>query len=304
MSKTILITGATGRQGGSVIDSLLKQDADVEILAVTRDATSTRAQNLANKSPKIKLIQGNLDQPGEIFDNAKKATSSSVWGVFSVQPTWLFWDSDSEEKQGKGLVDTALENNVKHFVYTSADRGGDGASLDTPSPIPNTIGKYNIEHHLINRTEGTDMTWTILRPVCFLDGTLEPGLIGKLSATTFKVAVGGRRLPVIAVSDVGYFGAQAFMKPDAYKGKGISLAGDEISFDEMAKIFKSVTGKDVPTTFEFVSRLVMWIIPNFGAIARWFGDGRLKADVSALRKVHPGLKDFRSWLETESAWKR
>jgi FlaA1/EpsC-like NDP-sugar epimerase len=85
MSKAILVTGATGKQGGSVITNLLKQDADVEILAVTRDVNSASATKLAAKSPKIKLVQGNLDQVGEIFANAKKATTKPIWGVYSVQ---------------------------------------------------------------------------------------------------------------------------------------------------------------------------------------------------------------------------
>lgn len=85
MSKTVLITGATGKQGGSVISALLKQNADMKILAVTRDASSTGAQRLKRKSPKIQLVEGNLDEPEGIFTNAQKITSQPIWGVFSVQ---------------------------------------------------------------------------------------------------------------------------------------------------------------------------------------------------------------------------
>ena len=85
MSRAVLITGGTGKQGGAVINSLLSSDADFEILAVTRDTKSASAQSLSQKSPKIKLVEGNLDDPAGIFKNAKEATSSPVWGVFSVQ---------------------------------------------------------------------------------------------------------------------------------------------------------------------------------------------------------------------------
>ena len=85
MSKAVLITGATGKQGGAVINALLEHDADFEILALTRDVNSAGAQNLAKKSPKIRLLQGNLDRPDEIFQKAKEVTSLPVWGVFSVQ---------------------------------------------------------------------------------------------------------------------------------------------------------------------------------------------------------------------------
>lgn len=85
MSKTLLITGATGKQGGSVIAALLKAKADFEILAVTRDASSGGAQKLLAKSSNIKIVEGNLDNVEKIFDNARKVTSQPIWGVFSVQ---------------------------------------------------------------------------------------------------------------------------------------------------------------------------------------------------------------------------
>ncbi|KAL4782032.1 hypothetical protein BJX76DRAFT_306331 [Aspergillus varians] len=303
MPQTILITGATGKQGSSVLDNLLQQsdDTDIEILAVTRNITSASAQKLASKSPKIKLVQGNLDEPDAIFEDAKKVTASPIWGVFSVQVSTFNGNSEIEEKQGKGLVDAALKNSIKHFVYSSVDRGGD-ASLDNPTNIPHFIAKREIELHLINATKGTDMSWTILRPVCFLDGGLVPGFGGKAWVTTWKVALEGRPLQVISIADIGFFGAQAFLKPEEYKGRGISLAGDELSFDELDRVFKSVTGKDVPTTYEFVSRLFMRVVPDAGLMFKWFHDEGFKADIQALRKAHPGLKDFRAWLETDSEW--
>lgn len=85
MSKAVLISGATGKQGGSVIRALLRQKADFQILALTRDAQSGSAQKLSKLSPNIKLVTGNLDDPHDIFQKAKAATSLPVWGVFSVQ---------------------------------------------------------------------------------------------------------------------------------------------------------------------------------------------------------------------------
>lgn len=85
MSKTLLITGATGKQGGSVIDALLAQETDFEILALTRHGNSGSAQKLVEKSPQVKLVEGTLDEPDVIFRNAKNVTTQPIWGVFSVQ---------------------------------------------------------------------------------------------------------------------------------------------------------------------------------------------------------------------------
>lgn len=85
MTITLLITGATGKQGSAVINNLIAQDADVEILAVTRNVQSQSARSLADKSPKIKLVEGNLDDPEELFRVAREKSSGPVYGVFSVQ---------------------------------------------------------------------------------------------------------------------------------------------------------------------------------------------------------------------------
>lgn len=84
-ARSILIAGSTGKQGGSVIAALLAAKADYQILALTRDASSPSATKLAAKSPNIKLVEGNMDDADAIFKNARKATSSPIWGVFSVQ---------------------------------------------------------------------------------------------------------------------------------------------------------------------------------------------------------------------------
>lgn len=83
--KAIIVTGATGKQGSALVRGLIAKDAPFEILAITRDVNSASAQNLAKLSPKIKLINGNLDHPVDIFENARSASDNPLWGLFSVQ---------------------------------------------------------------------------------------------------------------------------------------------------------------------------------------------------------------------------
>lgn len=81
----VLITGATGKQGGFLIKSLISRNAPFEVLAVTRDPTSASAQKLRSLSSDIKLVQGDLDKPAEIFQNARRLASAPIWGVYSMQ---------------------------------------------------------------------------------------------------------------------------------------------------------------------------------------------------------------------------
>jgi uncharacterized protein YbjT (DUF2867 family) len=169
MSKVLLITGATGKQGGATIKALLDspQSKDFTILAVTRNPESGSAQKLKEKG--IKIVKGDLNDVPGIFAAAKEAASEPIWGVFSVQiPGGRGASVKTEEAQGKALVDGALESGVKMFVYTSVERGGDDKSFDNPTPVPHFISKYNIEKHLVEKAK-EKMDWCILRPVAFLE---------------------------------------------------------------------------------------------------------------------------------------
>lgn len=85
---SVLITGATGKQGGALIRNLIQRKAPFEILAVTRNTSSPSAQKLASLSKSIRLVEGDLDNPAGIFQNAQRLSKSSIWGVYSVQVSW------------------------------------------------------------------------------------------------------------------------------------------------------------------------------------------------------------------------
>jgi nucleoside-diphosphate-sugar epimerase len=203
-----------------------------------------------------------------------------------------------EDLQGKNLVDEALKNGVKHFIYTSVDRHG-AKSLDNPTNIPHFIHKHHIEQHLIEKTKDGQMDWTILRPTAFYDN-LTPDFMGKVFATCFKTSLKGKPLQMIGCSDIGAVAAEVFLNARDYKGRAISLAGDELTFDQFAQIFKEKTGQNIPTTFAFLCAAMMAMVKDFGSMFRWFHDEGYAADIEEVRKIHPGLKDFATWLKTES----
>ncbi|CAG8127781.1 unnamed protein product [Penicillium salamii] len=294
---TILTTGATGKQGGSVINSLLEKKAPFKILAVTRDVNSPAAKKLAQKSENITLIEGNLDHPAAIFENAKRQCSTPVWGVFSVQT--VNPRNDDEKRQGIALIDESIKQNVEFFVYSSVDRHGTDSDHN-PTPVPHFIHKHEIEVHLkAKATRHSNMQWTILRPVAFFDN-FTPDYFGKVFTTAWKMSLKGKPLQLIATSDIGFFAAAAFMNPEAWKNHTLTLAGDELTFDEMAQTFKQQTGKDLPTTFTTPVWLMMTMVKELGVMFQWFFDQGFASDIPALKKLNPELKSFADWLKTES----
>lgn len=85
MSRAVLVTGATGKQGGAVVKSLLQAKADFTIIAVTRNPSSPAAQKLKALAPNISLVRGDLSDAEAIFTNAKEVANGPIWGVYSIQ---------------------------------------------------------------------------------------------------------------------------------------------------------------------------------------------------------------------------
>ncbi|KAK1024575.1 hypothetical protein LTR33_017881, partial [Friedmanniomyces endolithicus] len=84
MAKDILVTGATGKQGGAVIEALAN-NTDFTLLAQTRNASGSGAQKLEGKGNNIKVVQGDQDDVPGLFENAKQVANGPIWGVYSVQ---------------------------------------------------------------------------------------------------------------------------------------------------------------------------------------------------------------------------
>lgn len=311
MSKGLLITGATGKQGGATIDALLTSAPDSSeytILAVTRSPNSPSAQALVSKSPLVKIVAGDLNDVPALFASARTTHPSGIFGVFSVQaPPGRGFDPATEETQGRALVDEALKAGVQQFVYTSVDRGGDQRSPSNPTSIPHFITKHNIEKYLIdavnkNGGDASAMKYTILRPVAFMENWT-PGFGGKVFGAMWTSALpADRKLQLISTSDIGHFAAQAFLHPDQYRNRAISLAGDELTLAEADMVFREKTGQPVPATYGAIGGALLWGIKEMGTMFSWFREEGYGANIAELKEEHPGLLSLGDWIEKKSAY--
>lgn len=294
MLRTVLVTGATGKQGGSVIKALAAlPEAKFNILALTRDVQSPRSRTLLQRYPSVKLIAGDLDDPDAIF----KSIGSKVWGIFSVQTPYGKKSSlESEVAQGKALVSAALRNKAQFFVYSSVDRGGARSEENTPCIVPHFETKRQVEAHLREAAANTDMRYTILRPTFFMEN-LTNDFQGKVAAAAWKSNVDPKRLQLVSTSDIGYFAAQAFLNPDKYAGQAISLAGDELTYKEAAAIWQQQTGSPLPTGWGFVTSALLLGVKDIRYMFKWFHDIGYGANIAELKSLHPGLQDFTTWVK-------
>src|SRR5713101_7410431 len=104
--RRVLVTGATGRQGGAVIRHMLPKGW--KLRALTRKPDSAAGRELARQG--IEVVPRDLEDPGSLGPAVRGA-----YGVYSVQDFWAV-GAKREVQQGKNLADAAKKAGVEHFV--------------------------------------------------------------------------------------------------------------------------------------------------------------------------------------------
>lgn len=311
-TKSILVTGATGKQGGAVLEQLSNHASSSQytLLAVTRDANSASAKRIVERNPIVKLVQGNLDDVPALFSAAKAVLKEAgkeeqIWGVYSVQVSMGKGVTyDGEVKQGKDLIDESVKEGVTHFVYSSVDRGGNARSFENQTPIPHFQSKYEIEQHLLEKAgkKGEIMGWTILRPVAFMDN-LVPGFPTKVFLAALRDTLQGKSLQWVSVEDIGIFGARAFRDHKEWNARAEGLAGSELTIDEMNGCFEGAIGSPIPATYGVFGSALMYMVTEVNLMISWFAAEGYGVDIAKLKKEEPKLCDFETWLRERSGWK-
>jgi uncharacterized protein YbjT (DUF2867 family) len=247
----VLVTGATGQQGGAVARQLLSREHKVR--ALTRKPQGESAKALAASGAEV--VAGDLDDVGSL----EKALRGA-WGVFSVQNTWEA-GVEGEERQGKRLAEQARKASVAHFVYTSV------ASAHRRTGIPHFENKARIEETV--RGLGFP-SYTILRPVFFMENWTSPWF--KPALMEGKLAVGVRPdtpVQMIAVDDIGAYGLKAFEQHAELNRREIDIAGDEHTMPEAARILGKAVGRSLESVQVPIEE-VRKFSADYAVMLEWF----------------------------------
>jgi uncharacterized protein YbjT (DUF2867 family) len=285
--KVVLVTGATGRQGGAVVRHMLLKGW--KLRALTRNTESHAAQSLARQG--VELVHGDLEDAASV---ARAATGA--YGVYSVQDFWAV-GAKREVLQGKNVADAAKKAGVNHFVYSSVG----GAERNTG--IPHWESKWEVEKHI----RSLRLPVTVLRPVTFMEGYyIDQVEIGLLKGKLVDAVCGDKPYQTIATDDIGAFVALAFERPTEFIGKELEIAGSDLTNSEAAKIFSRVLGK--PVKFQKLPLPLVRLVlgKEFYSMFRWFNEAGYKADIPGLRRTYPEvrLQTLEEWLRNEGWHKR
>jgi uncharacterized protein YbjT (DUF2867 family) len=278
----ILVTGATGQQGGATARALLA--AGHQVHALTRNPDGAAAKALAAAG--AHLVRGDLDNEASLADALQ-----GKWGVFALQNTWEA-GVEAEEEQGKRLARLAKAAGVQHFVYASV------GSAHESTGIPHFDNKARVEEAI--RDLGFP-SFTILRPVFFMENLASPWFKPGIDDGVLALGMDGdTKLQMIAVKDIGAYGRIAFERHEELNGQALDIAGDELTPVEAAELLSNATGRAI-SHFQVPIEDVRQFSADFAAMLEWFDAVGYSADIEGNQKrfgVEPTT--FAAWAASVS----
>jgi uncharacterized protein YbjT (DUF2867 family) len=267
MSRTVLVTGATGNQGGAVVDHLLDADTDFEVLGLTRDASSDAAAALEDRG--VEMVEGDLDDTDSLRPHVDRADA-----VFAVTNFWT-QGYETQVQQGENLADAAAEEGVDQFVFSGV------GSHETDTGVPHFDSAWDIEQYV----RDLDLPLTVLQPVfffqnfeAFAEDIVEDGTLA------FPLEE-GVSLQMVDVDDVGRAAAVALADPETFVGERFELAGDDLTLEETAEVFSEVTGVDVEAVHVPIEDAYDSFGEEFTVMCEWFNDVGYSADIPELEET-------------------
>ena len=260
--QTILVTGATGKQGGALIRALA--GSMFKLRGMTRKPESDPAKALANQG--VDIVSGDLNDEASL-----ERALQGAWGTFAVQNTWEA-GVEQEEEQGKRFANVARKTGVQHFVYTSV------GSAHRQTGIPHFENKWRVEETI--RALGFP-SHAIFRPVFFMENLISPWFLN--GDKMYSALNPSTPVQMIASEDIGRFIAQAFIEPQRFNRREVDLAGDEVTLPQAAATLSKALGRNI----EYVKIPIEEVRKNsedFAIMLEWFDRVGYNADIPALVK--------------------
>jgi uncharacterized protein YbjT (DUF2867 family) len=274
--RKILVTGATGQQGGSLARLLLQKKH--KVYALTRNTQSPAAQDLRNKGANV--VKGDLDDSDSLERAVKDVESIFLMGTPFEDGT------EGETRRGKLMADISKENKVEHLVYSSV------ANADKNTGIPHFESKYKVEQHIKN----LGIPYTIIGPTFFMENLLGPGLQqGQLALPLSSSSI----LQQSALENIAEFSALVLERRKPFLGKRIDIASDEVTGEQAAKILSNELGHRI-RYIQIPLERVRQSSEDMALMYEWYERVGTSIDITNLHQEYPEVDwlTFKDWARS------
>ena len=279
----VLVTGATGKQGGHLVRELLARGHSVG--ALTRKPESPAAAALKERG--VTIVPGDFDDQGSLERAAR-----GVDTVFAMSTPFESGEK-TETREGINIVRAASAVGVKHLVYSSV------AGADRATGIPHFDSKFEVEKEI--RQSG--IPFTIVAPVFFMDNFLAEWMAAGIAQGSIAMALPAtRRLQQIAVADIAQFTALVIERRESFLGKRIDIASDELTGAMAAAAISEVSGRHIEYSALPIDALRQRN-EDQARMFEWFDRVGYDADIVGLRSLYPEVDwhRFSVWAR-EQGW--
>ncbi len=286
-----LVTGATGRQGGSTARRLLEKGARVR--AFVRNPNSDAAK--AIQSEGAELFQG------ELTDSALVGKAlEGIRGVFYNPP----YPGPDSAKTDETFISACAAHKDTLFTFVLSSASGVEKHAEKLEQDPNypMVGYWAMKSDLEKKARGAAFRHLlILRPSFLMHGyllpdaeTVFPDLAQQRLVTALRPET---RVPHLQAEDVGVFASAALLEPKRFSGIEINLAAENLTASEVVEKMSSVAGNEVHAPVaQFEDGKAVGVTSPIAAYHEWANEVDASVNVEALRKRYGlpriSLQDF------------
>ncbi|OLO33205.1 NmrA family protein [Streptomyces sp. MNU77] len=287
----VLVTGATGRQGGAVARALLA--VGIPVRALVRDPHTRRAKDV--EALGVELVTGDLADRSSL-----DAPCAGVRAVFSVQMPPMDAngvDFAGERAQAANLIEAARAGGVPQFVQSSTS--GVGAHRETPGWSEGRWAAmapyFDTKQAILEQVRGAGFArWTVVKPAFFMENLpqLAPnGPEGGLATVIRPDTV----LALVAGEDIGAAVAHAVREPDRFHRVELELAGDRLTMEQVAEVLSAAWGVPVTAPSMDLDEALAAGMPAWGAGHLWSNAITQPARPALARELGIPVTSFATW---------
>lgn len=303
-SRIIAVIGATGAQGGGLVRALAEApESGFVARAITRHPDSDKARAIADLG--VEVVRADTDDEASL-----RAAFAGAHGAYCVTNFWEHFSPEREEVQAYNMARAAREEGLEHVIWSTLEDTRKWIPL-TDHRMPVLKGNYKVPH-FDGKGEANACFLELEVPTTFLltsfywENLIFFGLGPKRDAEgrlAMTMPMGDRKLPGIAVGDIGCCAFGLFRGGREFVGETVGIAGEHLSGAEMAAALSRALGQEVryrdvpPDVYRGLGFPGAEELGNMFQFNRDFaGDFCAARDIARARQLNPALQTFDQWL--------
>ncbi|HZN97274.1 MAG TPA: NmrA/HSCARG family protein [Gemmatimonadales bacterium] len=302
--KIIAVVGATGAQGGGLARAILAdRSGGFALRAITRKPDSDKAQELRNAGAEV--VKGDADDRASI-----ERAFQGAYGVFALTNFWEHFSPERELAQARNMAQAGKSAGVQHVIWSTLEDTREWVPLEDDR-MPTLQGKYKVPHFDAKgeadasfRDAGVPTTWLLTSfywdNLIYFGAGPQRGPDGTL-ALVFPMD--DKKLPAIAVEDIGKSAYSIFKRGQEFIGKKVGIAGEHLTGQQMADALTRALGQEVrytnvpPEVYRSFGFPGADDLGNMFQFKRDFNEYFCGArNLAFTRSLNPELQTFEEWL--------